>query len=548
MVEDRFDPRVQRPPPPPPVSASLEDLEEWNAVLSSEIKKCWEVLQHHQCRSVCHKYGNTTRCCFLFPHEIVEVSHFDAETSSVVLMCKDGSVNYFNPYILVFCRHNHDIKCVLSGKGAKAAMFYISDYITKMDVKTYEVLSLLSRAVAHIPETVSLPGNVVDHGKALLHKCLSQFNHQQQVHAQQAARYIQGFDDSCCSHQTVPMMSSLLLAYVKEHYIHHDVLAPEEEDDDIEIEPVRLRISTDKDGHLVEANQIHHYIYRADALAAMNFYEFCRCVRIETINRSSKMKHTYETRTGVYRRHALKEGHPSYHSHQLIEHTNEERGDGFHELVPRVVGMSIPRSHDATAWAIFALAHFKPFSISCPLLGSEDTALDAYKAYDFCSCSCNVMANWEAIHECEDEWDADRLRKQVSLTAESKALSLSMGLASIDEDIEIDMSHQPSHQPQEDFHIHQMVLLMQECRWLAHHIPKAQLTTADTIGPVDPPSTLSMLHDSIGTCLKHWKREVKNQETTIALTRRNALNPQSQVAEVCDAAQDIQHGTNNRQL
>ncbi|KIK38547.1 hypothetical protein CY34DRAFT_38545, partial [Suillus luteus UH-Slu-Lm8-n1] len=96
---------------------------------------------------VCHKYGNTTWCCFLFLHEIVDVSHFDAETSSVVLMCKDGSVNYFNPYILMFHHHNHDIKCVLSGKSVKATMFYISDYITKMDMKTYEVLSLLSHAV-----------------------------------------------------------------------------------------------------------------------------------------------------------------------------------------------------------------------------------------------------------------------------------------------------------------------------------------------------------------------------------------------------------------
>ncbi|KAF8227590.1 hypothetical protein L208DRAFT_1295885, partial [Tricholoma matsutake] len=59
------------------------------------------------------------------------------ETSSVVLMCRDSTVNYFNPYILVFYQHNHDIKCILLGQGAEAAMFYITDYITKMDVKTY---------------------------------------------------------------------------------------------------------------------------------------------------------------------------------------------------------------------------------------------------------------------------------------------------------------------------------------------------------------------------------------------------------------------------
>ncbi|KIK32987.1 hypothetical protein CY34DRAFT_100445, partial [Suillus luteus UH-Slu-Lm8-n1] len=114
---------------------------------ATEIKRCGEVLQRHRCRPVCHKYGNEDRCRFQFPHEIVDVSSFDSETNSVALACRDPTVNYFNPYILMFCRHNHDIKCILSGRGAKAAMFYISEYITKMDVKTYEVLSLLSRAV-----------------------------------------------------------------------------------------------------------------------------------------------------------------------------------------------------------------------------------------------------------------------------------------------------------------------------------------------------------------------------------------------------------------
>ncbi|KAI5987250.1 hypothetical protein EDD15DRAFT_2119030, partial [Pisolithus albus] len=118
-------------------------LNKWESVFVTEIKKCGEILQRHHCRPVCHKYGNEGQCRFLFPHETVEASYFDPETKSVVLMCRDGNVNYFNPYILVFCRHNHDLKCILSGKSAKAAMFYISDYITKMGAKTYEMLSLL---------------------------------------------------------------------------------------------------------------------------------------------------------------------------------------------------------------------------------------------------------------------------------------------------------------------------------------------------------------------------------------------------------------------
>ena len=73
----------------------------------------------------------------MFPHEIIDYSFFDEQTNSVFFLCKDPTINPFNPYILLMCWHNHDIKCILSGKAAKAAMFYITDYITKVDLKTH---------------------------------------------------------------------------------------------------------------------------------------------------------------------------------------------------------------------------------------------------------------------------------------------------------------------------------------------------------------------------------------------------------------------------
>ncbi|KAG1838080.1 hypothetical protein DFJ58DRAFT_610934, partial [Suillus subalutaceus] len=118
-------------------------LREWESIMAMETKHCGEVLQRHTCCCVCHKYGNDDQCHFLFPHEVVDQSYYDEENKSIVLKCRDSTVNYYNPYILVFCRHNHDIKCILSGKAAKAAMFYITDYITKMDLKTHEMLSLM---------------------------------------------------------------------------------------------------------------------------------------------------------------------------------------------------------------------------------------------------------------------------------------------------------------------------------------------------------------------------------------------------------------------
>ncbi|KAK0496949.1 hypothetical protein EDD18DRAFT_1022989, partial [Armillaria luteobubalina] len=103
-----------------------------------DVKTCGEALQRHTHRAVCNKYNHDT-CRFQFLCEFVSESYFDEDMKAVVLACHDQMVNYYNEWVLVFCRFNHDLHCILSGKSCKAAMFYI----TKMTVKTYEMLSLM---------------------------------------------------------------------------------------------------------------------------------------------------------------------------------------------------------------------------------------------------------------------------------------------------------------------------------------------------------------------------------------------------------------------
>ena len=151
-IDKSFEPRTEQPLRPPSIDAHIDTLSKWESVFCTQIKTCGEALQRHGCCKVCHKYGNDNRCRFLFPHETVEASYFDPNTNLIFLLCHDGTVNYFNPYLLVFCRHNYNIKCILSGKAAKAVMFYITEYIMKGDLKTHEMLLLLSHAIASLSD------------------------------------------------------------------------------------------------------------------------------------------------------------------------------------------------------------------------------------------------------------------------------------------------------------------------------------------------------------------------------------------------------------
>ncbi|KAG1781435.1 hypothetical protein EV702DRAFT_1244556 [Suillus placidus] len=254
-------------------------------------------------------------------------------------------------------------------------------------------------------------------------------------------------------HRLIP---SYLSCYLQTLSFNNDHNEPEE---------VHMRISTDLQGQLLNTNQVHNYIYRADSLADMNFYDFCRCMRVESIGRTAKIKNTYETRLGVLHRHQLKAEHPSAETHVLVEHTNEARGDGDAEIVPRIIGMSIPHKTNVKLWAIFCLAHFKLFSILRALIAEAADPVEVYERWPFGSRSVDIMANWEAVHKCEDERDADRLRKHAQLTTESKALTSSVGLGAEDNELDFCEPAIPSRQAESDFRVQQAVLELQQAGW-----------------------------------------------------------------------------------
>jgi hypothetical protein len=528
-MDPSFEPRIQRPPAPLELSLDSDTPQslpnEWESVMATEIKFCGEVLQHHQCHHVCHKYSNDNQCCFLFPHEVVEASYFDPESNSVVLMCRDSTVNYFNPDILVFCRHNHNLKSILSGKAAKAAMFYITDYITKMDLKTHKLLSLMSRAVSQV--SVSATESDLASAKKLLHKCLSQFVCQQQIHAQQATWYICGLGDDIPSHKTIPMLSSLLVSFVKEQFLLN-VSSCENGDAD-NTEQLSLHVHTDNAGRLITMNQIHHYWFRSKTLQSMSFHDFYQFVRLEPKSKSEMMKNMADTRLGVLRRHKLKPGHDLFLTHVLLKHTNAEQGEGHHALVPRVVRMNVPCKKSELEWALFTLSHFKPFSPSCPLISPGETLLEAYGGQKFDEFATWVMNNWEAVHECEDERDAERLRRRVALAAKSRHITLTMltkGLSGSDPSGECDTIEVTSCQkrPHRELQMERSIALLHMAGWMA---PETMFQTATSDPNVD---SVSILYEIDEVTLKVWKKAVQTQAKFMAQTRQNALNPEEQSA------------------
>ncbi|KAG2739415.1 hypothetical protein P692DRAFT_20695710, partial [Suillus brevipes Sb2] len=161
--------------------------------------------------------------------------------------------------------------------------------------------------------------------------------------------------------------------------------------------------------------------------------------------------------------------------------------------------------------------HFKPFSVSIDLLGINEDPIASHEHFPFCPRSREVMSNWEAVHECEDERDADRLRKRVQLTAKNKALTASIGVGPEEDEIDFAFPSHSSLRSETDFRAQQAVLELQQSGWFEQQTVDLSCPTRST---GDCPAS-----DGISRWIKQWKSEIKKQELTIASTRRNALNP-----------------------
>ena len=59
----------------------------------------------------------------------------------------------------------------------------------------------------------------------------------------------------------IAMPSNLLINFVKDHTKLDVNVKHDHNFDDIEVEPMLLKIQTDRKGQLIKAHQIHHYWY-----------------------------------------------------------------------------------------------------------------------------------------------------------------------------------------------------------------------------------------------------------------------------------------------
>lgn len=104
-------------------------------------------------------------------------------------------VNNFNETILEAVQCNMDIKFIGSGTLAKAILYYITDYITKSQLKTHVAFAALKLAIRCLGEYDPHNDNQTIWAKCLLQKCACAMISHQELSAQQVCSYLMDYKD-----------------------------------------------------------------------------------------------------------------------------------------------------------------------------------------------------------------------------------------------------------------------------------------------------------------------------------------------------------------
>jgi hypothetical protein len=292
--------------------------------LHNLVKQC----QWHEHSKTCYKYWRgppEPKECRFDMHE--DNAHpetmIDTETGEIRLRCLDGLVNNYNETIIEAIRCNMDVKFIGSGASAKAILYYITDYITKTQLKTHVAYAALELAVKKLGEFNPNDDDITLRAKKMLQKCSHALLTHQELSSQQVASYLLDLEDHFTSHTFAPLFwasfehvleveQPSLECYEQPRLYSLDATDPEVEsdtDDDyaenlhyaeplstFQNDDTQVVISFDKAGNVhASISPVTDYIHRGSDLSDINVWNFIARVKkvtkksVESKKRRSKL-------------------------------------------------------------------------------------------------------------------------------------------------------------------------------------------------------------------------------------------------------------------
>ncbi|CAF5068049.1 unnamed protein product, partial [Rotaria magnacalcarata] len=174
----------------------------------------------HKHSDTCYKYWNANRgdkksCRMRMPRKLISVSTIDPDTGHISMRRSDPWINNFNEYLITACRSNMDIKFIWSGSDAKALVYYITDYVTKMSLSFHDTFALVQKSITSLKTSSNQTDteSAIEKSRKLVLRRYNTLASQQELSGVQVASYLMNWND----HYTTHKFEGLFLIQIERH-------------------------------------------------------------------------------------------------------------------------------------------------------------------------------------------------------------------------------------------------------------------------------------------------------------------------------------------
>ncbi|CAF4334893.1 unnamed protein product, partial [Rotaria sp. Silwood2] len=174
----------------------------------ADVVQLVETGNKHKHSDTCYKYSNPKQgdkksCRLRMPRKLVPVSTIDPDTGHISMRRSDPWINNFNEYLIAACRSNMDIKFIWSGSDAKALVYYITDYVTKMSLSFHDTFSLIQKSIASLKNLwhETDKESAIEKSRKLVLRCYNTLASQQELSGVQVASHLMNWGDHYTTHR-----------------------------------------------------------------------------------------------------------------------------------------------------------------------------------------------------------------------------------------------------------------------------------------------------------------------------------------------------------
>jgi hypothetical protein len=174
----------------------------------ADVVQLVEASNVHKHSDTCYKYWNGNRgdkksCRMRMPRKLVPVSTIDPDTGHISMRRSDSMINNFNEYLIAACRSNMDIKFIWTGSDAKALVYYITDYVTKMSLSFHDTFALVQKSITSFNNSMGQTDkeSAIEKSRKLVLRCYNSLASQQELSGVQVASYLINWGDHYTTHK-----------------------------------------------------------------------------------------------------------------------------------------------------------------------------------------------------------------------------------------------------------------------------------------------------------------------------------------------------------